>query len=105
MVAASDVVAVHSSGFGSDALVKGRLTVVLDAVDQPLEHGAELIARAGCPRATSSESLLTILRRLLFNAEEQYSQRRRAEEYVRKFCAYFGEESAKRIAAVVRERM
>jgi hypothetical protein len=97
-LAATDVVVVHSSGLGSDALVKGRLTVVLDAIDLPLGHGQELIDDAGCPRATSAENLTEILSRLLRGEEERDRLRQAAEQYVKRFCAYFGEDSAQRIA-------
>jgi hypothetical protein len=100
-LAAADVVVVHSSGFGSDALVKGRLTVILDAIDLPLGHGQELIDYAGCLRATSSENLTEILSRLLRDEEERYRLRQSAEQYVQRFCAYFGEDSAHRIASRV----
>ena len=97
-LAASDIIVVHSSGFGSDALAKRRLTVVLDTIDQSLEHSLELIKLAGSPRATSSESLSDIVHQLLFNEQERCKHRQLAEEYVRKFCAFFGDEAARRIA-------
>lgn len=101
-LAAADIVVVHSTGFGSDALVKGRLTVVLDAITHPLGYGQELIDAAGCPRATSVDSLREILLRLLGDPEERDRRREAAENYVRKFCLYYGEDSARRIAAHVR---
>ena len=97
-LAATDVVVVHSSGLGSDALVKGLLTVVLDAIDLPLGHGQELIDFAGCPRAESAENLSALLSRLLKDEEERRRLRQMAERYVLRFCAYYGEDSARRIA-------
>jgi hypothetical protein len=97
-LAATDVVVVHSSGLGSDALVKGRLTVVLDTIDLPLGHGQELIDDAGCLRATSMENLIEILSRLLSDEKARDRLHQAAERYVQRFCAYFGEDSAQRIA-------
>jgi hypothetical protein len=101
VLAAADVVVAHSSGVGSDALVKRRLTVVLDVIDFPLYHGQDLLDRAGCPRATSVESLRSILRSILSDAQKRDEYERRREEYVKDFCAYYGDESAKRIADYV----
>lgn len=97
-LAAADVVVVHSSGVGSDALVKRRLVVVLDVIDQPLQHGQDLVDRAGCPRATSVESLQAVLTQLFGEAEVRRDYERRREEYVEAFCAYYGDDSARRIA-------
>jgi hypothetical protein len=102
-LAASDIVVVHSSGLGSDALVKGRLTVVLDLPTQRLGHGLELIERAGCPRATSSESLHEIVLRLLGDSPERRACEKAREAFVAEFIAYFGESAAKEIAQAVRQ--
>jgi hypothetical protein len=98
MLAATDVAVVHSSGFGSDALVKGRLTVILDAIDLPLGHGQELLDFAACPRARSADELKLVLARLASDTAERERLRSSAEDYVGRFCAYFGEDSARRIA-------
>jgi len=100
-LAAADIIVTHSSGVGSDALVKRRLTVVLDVIDLPLGHGRLLIEFASCPHATSSESLLDILRCLLNDAEERGRRQQLAEAYVRKFCAYFGNDAAKQITDTI----
>ena len=97
-LAAAAVVVVHSSGLGSDALAKRRLTVVLDVGDFPLGHGQDLVDLAGCPRARSADQLRDILRRLLGDEEEQDERRRAAERFVSRFYDAFGEESASRIA-------
>jgi hypothetical protein len=102
-LAAADVVVVHSSGLGSDALVKRRLTVVLDAIDVPLGHGRDLADLAGCPLATSAESLREILLRLLADGPERRNCELAREEFVQRFCAFFGEEAARRIADGVRQ--
>ena len=42
-LAAADIVVVQNSGVGGDALVKGKLVVVLSVDGAPLGHGAELV--------------------------------------------------------------
>jgi len=101
-LAATDVVVVHSSGFGSDALVKSRLTVVLDVIDLPLGHGQELIDYAGCPRARSAAELKKVLVKLLYDEAERKRLGEAAEQYVARFCEYFGDDSAARIVEHVR---
>jgi hypothetical protein len=100
-LAATDIVVTYLSGVGSDALVKRRLTVILDVLNEPLGYGGQLVELAGCPQATSSENLWDILRSLLNDAEERNKRQRLAEAYVGKFCAYFGDESAARISECV----
>jgi hypothetical protein len=101
MLAATDVAVVHSSGFGSDALVKSRLTVILDVIELPLGHGRELLEHAGCPRAASASELAALLTRLASDTAERARLREAAERYVLRFCAYYGEEAATRIASRV----
>jgi hypothetical protein len=98
VLAAADVVVVHSSGLGGDALVKRRLAVVLDVIDMPLSHGQDLVDAAGCPKACSAGELADVLARLLFDEQERAKHRQAAEQFVGKFCDAFGEDSAERIA-------
>jgi hypothetical protein len=102
-LAAASIVVVPNSGLGSDALVKRRLTVVLDLPDIALGHGRDLIDRAGCPRATSSESLRDILRRLLVDSQERRDCEKAREIFVQDFIASFGNDAARQIAEVVVE--
>ncbi len=104
-LAAADVVVVPNSGFGSDALVKGRLTIVLDLPGMRLGHGRELIEQAGCPRATNAEELAAAIRELSTDDTESRRHFAAAERYIADFCACFGQDSARRIAAIVRENL
>jgi glycosyltransferase involved in cell wall biosynthesis len=104
-LAAADIVVVPNSGFGSDALVKGRLTIVLDLPGMRLGHGRELIEQAGCPRAANAEELAAAIKKLVTDASERARHLALAARYVTEFCAYFGQDSAQRIAAIVRESL
>jgi glycosyltransferase involved in cell wall biosynthesis len=102
-LAAADIVVVPNSGFGSDALVRRRFVIVLDLPTMRLGHGRELIEQAGCPRATNAEELASAVQDLLTNEPERQRHFAAAERYVTDFCAFFGSDSARRIAAAVRQ--
>jgi hypothetical protein len=97
-LAAADIVVMRDSGIGGDALVKKRLVVVLEADRGPLEHGQELIDCAGCPCASSADELATIVKRILLDDQLRQGLFVAAERFVREHCAYFGQDSARRIA-------
>jgi len=105
VLAAADLAVVHSSGFGDDALIKRRLIVVLDAIDEPLGHGQRLVSLGGAPRATSPETLRDILHQLLFNEQEHCRHQQLAEQYTRRFCAFFGDEAAERTAEQISQKI
>ncbi len=98
---AADVVVVQNSGLGSDALVKRRLVVVVDVPGSPLGHGKDLVEKAGCPCVKSPQHLAQAIARLF--ADEEYRREKQAvvERYVQNFCAYYGADSASRIAEMV----
>jgi hypothetical protein len=104
-IAAADLVVVPSSGFGSDALVKRRLTIVLDLPTLPGGHSEDLVSQASCPRATNARELAGAIRRLLFDENERQRHFAAAERYVAAFCEFFGEQSACRIAKLVDEHL
>ena len=100
-LAAADIVVIRDSGFGSDALVKQRLVIVLDTYGEPLMHGQDLIDLANCPHAVTADELASMTRKMLFDNEYRKRQHSAAEAYTKKHCEYFGEEAAKRIAAML----
>jgi hypothetical protein len=102
-LAAADVVVVHSSGVGSDAMVKRRLTVVFNEDAEPSGHDQDLIEQAGCPHARTPEELAQVLRRLLSDKNLREQHTRTAEQYVSRFCGAFGQESARLTASIVRQ--
>ncbi len=61
-LAATDVVVVRASGFGSDALVKRKPVVVLSPEQKPTGHDLDLIELAGCPHAHDADELAAVLR-------------------------------------------
>jgi hypothetical protein len=97
-LAATDVVVVQSSGLGSDALVKRRLVVVVDIPDAPSDHGKDLVEKAGCPCVKTPQELAKAVRSLLSDEAYRREKQAAAERFVKEFCAYYGAESARRIA-------
>jgi hypothetical protein len=104
-LAAADVVVVQSSGIGSDALVKRRLVVVVEIPDAPLGHGRDLVEQAGCPQVANAGALAAALRGLLFDEEVRRRHFAAAERFIEGFCAYFGRESAERIADCIQQHI
>jgi hypothetical protein len=102
--AIADGVVCHSSAFGSEALVKGKPTIVLDVShgDHRLFHGGELIDLARCPLAQTSAELLQYVERIVKDEGYRHTLLRNAAPYVKEFCAAYGVEAARNIANVVR---
>ena len=102
-LAAADMIVVHSSGVGSDALVKRRPSVVLDFEAQPSGYSGDLVERAGCPHARTPDELADILRRILLDEPFRRQLALAAEHFVESFCSVYGGESARLIADIVRQ--
>lgn len=102
-LAAADVVVCHDSGLGNDALVKGKLTVVMDVLPMPLKNGLELCEQAGCPCVRDHTELHEVLIRII--SDESFYQRlkNQAEKYVERFCVAFGDQAAANIARAVKD--
>ena len=61
-MAACDVVVIHNSGLGNDALVFNRLVVLLDVLATPMSNGRVLAEKAGSPMARTPAELRAISR-------------------------------------------
>jgi hypothetical protein len=101
-MAACDVVVIHNSGLGNDALVFKRLVVLLDVLALPLSNGRSLADKAGSPVAHSADELRQIVDRIFSDTAYRQELHRRAEEYVDGFCAEFGQDAARKAAAEVK---
>ena len=101
-MAACDVVVIHNSGLGNDALVFKRLVVLLDVLGTPLGNGRVLAEKAGSPVARTAGELRQVVDRILADADYRQELHRRAEEYVRGFCAAFGQDAARNVAVEVK---
>ena len=89
---------------GSAALVRKRLTVVLDVLDDlPLTHGRELIERAGCPRAADSQQLADTIFQIVTDEARKRTYEQSRDAFVAGFCRMLGRESAQSIARQVLE--
>ena len=86
-LAATDVVVVRASGFGSDALVKRKPVVVLSPDQKPTGHDLDLIELAGCPHAHDADELAAVLGRIAqdpaFRAEREIAAERSSRDSAR----------------------
>ncbi len=103
-MAVADVVVIQNSGLGNDALVFGRLVVVLDVLATPLSNGQTLVDRAGSPVSRTSAELRQAVDRIFADRAYRQELHRRAEDYVSWFCAAFGSHAASKVAAEVCRR-
>jgi len=103
-MATCDVVVIHNSGLGNDALVFGRLVVLLDVLATPLSNGRTLAANAGSPVARTAAELRQTVDRIFADADYRQELHHRAEEYVQLFCSAFGQDAARNVAVEVIKR-
>ncbi len=102
--ALADAVAVHSSAFGSEALAKGSLCVVMDVIGLPLGHGAVLVEQAGAPRVEGPDDLARVLKGLRGDAEYRRGLQESADRFVRSAFSTLGDEACAEIARKVVSR-
>jgi hypothetical protein len=100
-LSASDIVVCHDSGLGNDALVKGRLVVLLDVLPIEMRNGKQLAEHAQSPVARSAEDLSSVVLRILTDSFYNRQLRIAAERYVNFFCAAFGDDAANNVAYFV----
>jgi len=103
-MAACDVVVIHNSGLGNDALVLGRLVVLLDVLAAPLGNGQMLADRAGSPVARTAAELRQVVDRIFAEPNYRRQLHSQAEAYVGWFCSAFDQDAARNVAAEVRKR-
>jgi hypothetical protein len=100
-LAAADIVVNHESSFGIDALLKGKLVVVLDVLDAPLKVAKDLIELANCPMAKSSEELEMVIRKMLSNDQWKNELRAQAEQYALRYCDSYGQDAVDNVCRVI----
>jgi hypothetical protein len=104
-MAACDVVVINNSGLGNDALVMGRLVILMDVLDEPLSNGQVLADKAGCPIVRSASELRQAVDRILTDRVYRARLKNQAEAYGAWFCAAFGQEAARNVVVEVRRHV
>jgi len=94
----------QSSGFGNDALLKGKIVIVADTEPAGPGNGRVLVERAGCPFAQTPDQLASLIESILRNPGMQSELCQRSEAYLSYFCAACGEEAARRTAEHIQSR-
>ena len=97
----AEVVVAHSSGFGGEALAKGRYAIVLDAVDVPIGPGEDLIKWGNAPCAKNAMELESILLGIKNDSEFRRKLKSGGENYYRRMFAAVGNGACRNIAASV----
>ncbi len=101
----ADVVVVHESSFGIDALLKEKVAVVLDVLSDttstPLIIGTEMIEVAGCQVAKSARDLESVIRNILEDDSLRRELLAKAEKYSLRYCHDYGQDAAKNVCSVI----
>lgn len=100
-LAATDLVVMHESGFGNEALLKGKLVAILDVLTTPLRMGREFIEMAGCPSARNAEELEAVISRVITDVSWRSELLVKAEEYVRSYCSSYGQVAVNNVCRVI----
>lgn len=102
-IALADVVVVHGSTVGSEALIKRASVVVFDFDAQPSGLDYDFVNIAGCPHAKTPDELVVVLRRILQDESFRRDLELKAESYVKNICSIYGKESARFTANIIRD--
>lgn len=100
-LAAADIVVNHESSFGIDALLKGKLVVVLDVLDAPLKVAKDLVELANCPRAKSPNELANVIRRMQSDVNLRNKLQDGANQYALQYCNSYGQDAVAKICRVI----
>lgn len=100
-LAAADLVVIHESSFGIDALLKGKLVVILDVLAIPLKIGRELIELAGCPGVKSSGELESLIRKIIVDDDWKKELHEKAEQYALQYCDSYGQDAVNNVCRVI----
>ncbi len=100
-LAAADLVVNHESSFGIDALLKGKLVVILDVLAAPLKVARELIELAACPSAKSAGELESVIRKIIVDDDWKKELHEKAEQYALQYCDSYGQEAVNNVCRVI----
>lgn len=99
----ADLIVSHESSFGIDALLKGKLVIVLDlpSLSGSVKIVRELIDDAGCPGASDTPTLRAAAGRVLTDSAWRTTLSARAAQYGARHCASFGPDAAANVCQVI----
>jgi hypothetical protein len=100
-IAIADIIVNHESSFGNDAILRGKLVVILDVLSSPLEVGKELVDFGGCPSAKSPEELASIIHLILVNKDLRSELHKRAHQYALQLCASYQHDATMNVCEVI----
>jgi hypothetical protein len=100
-LAASDIVVNHDSCFGGDALLKGKLLVILDVLNTPMKIGKEMVELAGCPCVKGSGELESVIRQILVDVNYRNELHAKAEKYSLQYCSSYGQDAVRNVCRLI----
>ncbi len=100
-LAAADMVVCRDSGFGNDALVKGRPVLVLQPSAGELANGLSLVQDAGMPLTRNSHELSQTITRYFEDAAFRQQLDEAAKRYAVYFCTYFNGEAVIKTTEII----
>lgn len=98
---AADIVIIHETSFGIEALLMGKLVIILDVLAIPLTIGKELIEMAGCPGVKSSDELELVIRKIFSSDNSRKELYAKAEQYALQFCVSYGQDAVNNVCQVI----
>jgi hypothetical protein len=101
-LACADIIVSHESSFGIDALLKGKLLIVLDL--KPLTGTLKIVKElmdAGCPSANGPAQLRETVTRALSDAAWRGAVSATLKQYAARHCASYGQDAAAKVCKVI----
>lgn len=96
-LAAADIIVNRASGFGNEAILKGKPVVVFDVIDAPLGNASTLIEYAGCPHVKSGDQLSEIVEQIISDYSFQKNLLRQGQKFIKYQFSAFGEAATENI--------
>lgn len=100
-LAATDIVVIHESSFGIDALLRGKLVVILDVLTTPLRIGKELIEIAGCPSIKDPDELELVVLKIFTKENFRNELHAKAEQYSEQYCNSYGQDAVNNVCRLI----
>lgn len=100
-LAVADIVVNHESSFGIDALLKGKLVIILDVLTTPLKVANYMIELAGCPCAKNPDELELAVKKIIQDDNWKKELHKKSEQYCNLYCDSYGQDATNNVCQVI----
>jgi hypothetical protein len=102
-LACADLIVSHESSFGVDAVLKGKIVIVLELKNHTgtLKIVKELIDNAGCPRVGDAAELEATVGKVLCDQAWRNALQGKVQQYAARHCVSYGTEAAAQVCQVI----